>query len=247
LNGSSKIISGSQWQTIIHHEKIKFNLMKNLLTISTFVFLTLLSSTSFGQYILSLNVSPSNPTTNDTVTILASCAFPSAGCDDHSQYYFVNGTTINAGALHCLGLATVICYYTDTFTIPPLPAGNYSFIFQVDAGLGPSPCTPGIVAGPTDSVNFIVSNASGVAENETSNFISIHPNPAHELLWITNGYSNKLYAVAEIYDVQGKFIKSFEMKSNSDAITVQELPNGFYIIKITTTDGFVYRNKFMKD
>lgn len=102
----------------------------------------LISNDINAQYIFSLSVVPSNPSTNDTVTILASCSFPSAGCDEHTQYHFVNGNSIPAGALHCLGFMTVICNHTDTFTISPLAAGNYTFNFQLDAGYLPAPVLP---------------------------------------------------------------------------------------------------------
>lgn len=109
-----------------------------------------------AQWINSITTIPIAPTTNDTILIIADCMFSSGSCDQHTQGYFINGTIIDAWALHCTGMLTVICSHTDTFKINPLPAGNYKFRFQLDQGQLPSPCTPGFVPGPHDSLTFTV-------------------------------------------------------------------------------------------
>ena len=221
--------------------------MKNIFRIITIVILAIASTQVNGQFILSQTIIPPNPTTNDTITILASCAFPSGGCDEHTQGQFINGNTISAFALHCLGPLTVICYYTDTFTILPLAAGNYSFIFQLDAGYGPAPCTPGIVPGPTDTLNFTVTPATGINNEITENVFSIYPNPSHENIWIRSDEKGMLKGVIEIFSVEGKLISSHELTESMQALSIIELQNGFYFVKLITCEGYEHWLEFIKN
>ncbi|MFI5219735.1 MAG: T9SS type A sorting domain-containing protein [Bacteroidia bacterium] len=153
--------------------------MKKNLTSALFV---LFASTVFhanSQWINSISYSLVNPTAADTIYFYADLSFSSGNCDQHTQTLFVQNNSVYAGALHCLGMLTFICNYTDTFKVNPLPAGNYSFIFHVDAGALPSPCTPGIAPGPTDSISFTVNAATAIQQvkHDNSDF-SIYPNPA---------------------------------------------------------------------
>jgi PKD repeat protein len=109
-----------------------------------------------AQFINSLQVLPANPTTEDTLLFLANCTFSSMGCATYTQSINVLGNDIYAQAMHCLGMATAMCDYTDTFKVDPLAAGTYRFIYQVDVGFGGPPCTPGIAPGPTDTLAFVV-------------------------------------------------------------------------------------------
>ncbi|MEO8148026.1 MAG: hypothetical protein ABI723_10335 [Bacteroidia bacterium] len=85
-----------------------------------------------AQWINSLTISPSNPKTTDTIYVYADCSFSSGSCDEHSQFFNVSGNNIYSGATHCIGGFTFICGATDSFSINPLPAGNYNFIFNVN-------------------------------------------------------------------------------------------------------------------
>ncbi|MBL0342746.1 MAG: T9SS type A sorting domain-containing protein [Bacteroidetes bacterium] len=220
--------------------------MKNLFQSIALLFLILTSYKSQGQFIQSLTISPSNPTTADTITILAECAFPSGGCEEHTQGSFVNGSIISGFAIHCLGPLTVICYYTDTFQIAPLAAGNYSFIFQLDAGFGPSPCTPGIVPGPTDTLNFTVTLSSGQNNELLDKSFSVYPNPVNDLIYLTQSDSKSQHHTIEILSVDGKTVLTKPISNLSEPISVKELQNGFYFIKLKTLYNHFVWLKFIK-
>ncbi len=205
-----------------------------LLTLFLFI---LVNSNLHAQWIQSLTVIPVNPTPTDTITVLASCIFPSANCNLHSQYMSVNGNNINAGALHCLGAATVICNYTDTFKIDPLPSGNYTFNFQVDAGYGSLPCSPGIIPGPSDTVGFVVSPAVGMQEAIYQDAITIFPNPVSDLFQLSGIELNEFPVSADIFSPEGKLVKSIIVKRQDDKISTRELPAGIYQVQVTLTSG----------
>ncbi len=143
------------------------------------------SSCIFGQTIQSITTLPASPTETDSVYMLAHCVFTSASCDQHTDGFSITGNTIDAWALNCLGMLTTICYYTDTFSLGLLTAGNYIFNFQLDEGYGQTICTPGIVAGPDSSYSFTVSPNTFTDENVSEkNIFSVHPNPISDYLQI---------------------------------------------------------------
>lgn len=212
--------------------------MKNTVTLiclsAIYIFSPKLSS---AQFIQSLTVLPVNPTTNDTITVIADCAFPAGSCDESTQTLFVAGNQVFASALHCIGMLTIICYDNDTFKIDPLPAGNYTFHFQLDAGGLPSPCTPGIVPGPSDSISFVVSPAVGMAEMITQDAISVFPNPSHNRISFS-GFSDSDFPVTvSLYSVEGKRTLDAELKDQQSYIEISSLPDGPYQVSVTCNNG----------
>lgn len=126
--------------------------------------LTLAVSNAFGQFIQGVNISPQNPTSNDTIRVVATGYLPSSGCDDRTITISQQGSQININALHCMGLLTTICNVSDTVLIPPLPAGTYTLNFSLEGGFLPAPC---VASGPTASntSSFIVSPVSQPAND----------------------------------------------------------------------------------
>jgi Secretion system C-terminal sorting domain len=211
--------------------------MKTKILFITGILLLHFSVKSQAQFIQSLTVIPANPTTADTITILAECYFPSAGCDEHTQFVFVNGQDIYASALHCLGPMTVICPYTDTIILNPLPAGNYTFHFQLDGGFGPSPCTPGIVTGPTDSISFVVSPASGINEFISQDAVSVFPNPCTNEFQLVGVEPESYPLQLEIFSPEGKLVKRAEIPHANTSINVGELPAAVYQVRVRKNNG----------
>jgi len=184
-----------------------------------------------GQWIDSFTVTPLNPTTNDTITVLANVSFPSGSCPLDSKNFVVNGQQIVASALHCLGAATFICSTTDTFKIAPLPAGNYSFVFQLSAGTLPAPCTPGIIPGPIDSTTFIVSPATGDFIPSNPDFL-LYPNPTTQELYVEMQGVHQYPLFVEIYSLDSKLILRQQIQSSKMAVDVGGLTNGNYIVNV---------------
>jgi hypothetical protein len=184
-----------------------------------------------AQTINSLTVVPANPLPTDTIYVYADCIFPYTGCSDKTQYISANGNTFSAWAMHCMGMLTALCNETDTFKINPLPTGTYTFIFQVDAGQGQTPCTPGIVPGPVDSVIFHVGTSTGIQQHangipalqllngpKQGCFICRMPETAH--LPVTLFINNSL----------GQRILSTVISSNNQEVDLSALDAGIYVI-----------------
>jgi hypothetical protein len=205
-------------------------------------FLILFHTSATGQWIDSFTVTPANPTTNDTITVIVNVSFPSGSCPLDQKSVSVNGQQISAYALHCLGVLSVICPAVDTFRIDPLPAGNYTFTFQVDAGALPQPCTPGIVAGPVDSVKFTVSPAVGLAEQEVPEFTAF-PNPASSEVRFNLAALSYTPDFIEIYTLDGKQILLQRVSSTEPTLDITGIANGNYLVRILKDGNVVGRSR----
>lgn len=195
---------------------------------------------SHAQWINSLTVVPPNPTTNDSVSIILNADFSSGPCNDATHGFFQNGFTFNAFALHCTGMLTVICTDEDTFNLGQLAAGNYTFTVQVDQGFGPSPCTPGIVAGPTSTVNFTVLNSSSVFNPEISNEFFLTPNPGNGFIKLKNNSTKFLNdkATVKFYSDEGKLLLELSAASLKNGVYLP-FAKGVYFAEINTTTSIL--------
>ena len=89
--------------------------------------------------------------------------------------------------------------------------------------------------------NINISNQEVSIEENEDNSIAIFPNPAKEVLNIT---SEKAINQIDIYDVNGKLVKSYTNVNNT--INIKDLATGVYMLNITTEDGQVSK-KIVKE
>jgi len=215
---------------------------KNLLLVVFFLALILPSK---AQWINSVTMFPAAPTELDTIYFYANVDFPSGPCDDKTMYSGVTSPYLYGGALHCLGPLAFICNDNDTFKFDPLPAGNYTFIYQVDAGGGPSPCTPGIVPGPNDSINFTVFPVVNLDEINSDSKFQLFPNPANDftVLIIRNSISDKNLKI-KILQFNGKLVQEVTIKKNM-RIDTSGFENGIYLIQLIENDFVIGNSKLI--
>lgn len=218
------------------------NIMKYYLLLTS-VLLAMLQTEVQAQWINSFTVFPSNPTTDDTITVFVDVSFPSGSCPLDHKTVSVNGQQVSAYALHCLGVLSVICPAVDTFRIDPLPAGNYTFTYQVDAGALPIPCTPPIVAGPVDSVKFTVSPATGITEEQVPEFATF-PNPASTEIRFNFNSLNERPDLAEIYTANGKQILLQRIRQKDPVVDISGLANGNYFVRFLKNNQQIGRSRF---
>jgi hypothetical protein len=137
-----------------------------------FIALSLASWHADGQFLQGVSITPLNPTTNDTIRVIATGYLPSSGCDDKTITISQQSGQININALHCMGLLTTICNVSDTVLIPPLPSGTYTLNFALEGGFLPSPCVAtGQAASSTTS--FTVSQVTQPTNNNALDFDGI--------------------------------------------------------------------------
>ena len=190
----------------------------------SYLVFTALSTGALAQgTITQITVDPTNPTTNDDVTIYVDEWFSSGGCPLDNQSHQLSGNTILANAHHCVGLLTVICNATDTFELGQMTAGTYTFELVLTSGAGPIPCTPGIVIDDTMSVSFTVTQAVGIEEIEllTMKF----ENPVHGVLEFHKPLSTPL----QLFDITGKRVMNLEVGTIRADFT--NLNSGIYFLR----------------
>ncbi len=90
-------------------------------------------------------------------------------------------------------------------------------------------------------INPVVTNVeeriSGIDAN-----VSIYPNPATGLIHIESTGNISLPEKIELYDIEGRLIKSYNTRSNSFGIDVSSLPKGFYTIRIQSEKGIIIKH-----
>lgn len=214
--------------------------MKAIITFSLLLF----SLSMQSQNIMQLYTVPANPTTNDQVMVVAEMMFPSASCDEKFlSVTNMGGNRFDAGGMHCVGMLSVICYDNDTFLLGQLSAGTYRFFLQEDVGLLPSPCSPGIVPGPVDSIDFTVTLANGIGEPYTGG-VGIFPNPVVSSISVKDivqgrGLQIKLFLISgqEIFQAYTQ---------NGGVLDLSFLPAGIFMTEIWSENELLQRKKLMK-
>lgn len=98
-----------------------------------------------------------------------------------------------------------------------------------------------------DSIPCCGNFGSAILGNEVhgnQTYFNAYPNPTNQMLFISTGQTNTISDI-KIMTIEGKTVdRKVEMKSN--AIDVQYLNEGIYILEIKFTDGSITRRKIQK-
>jgi hypothetical protein len=202
--------------------------MKKPLISISFLLITFFAN---AQYILNIYTEPSNPTVNDSIVVFANVSFPSGGCDNKAQFLSVVAGGFTGHDLHCLGPLSYICNTTDTFPLGFLATGNYTFVYSVDAGYGFPGCTPGIVAGPVDTLHFSVSAVTGINSLKSVNADLFYSN--NELHILLKG--NRAHCTLYIYSVDGRLIEKALISDGENILSFFH-SDGLYIARLDAAD-----------
>jgi len=152
-------------------------------TLYTLILALLITPLSYGQnQILNLELIPANPTSSDSVKVVAHLSFSSGSCELDTKDVIQTGTTFAANSHHCLGLATYICEAKDTFSLGVLPDDTYTFYIGLSTGGAPAPCTPGIISDDTDTLQFSVGVPNSINPIAQKHDFRFYPNPAQSQL-----------------------------------------------------------------
>ena len=201
------------------------------------LFLCLLLAQSLASAqssIVSLTVSPANPTSTDTIYVYADLMFPNSDCPLDMKAHSVNGNTILASTLHCQGMLTAICNTTDTFKIDPLSAGTYIFDLTLSGGMGAPPCTPPFVADDNDTITFVVVNSGAGIAYATKFDLNIFPNPASNTIIL----SRPLEEIICITTSDGRIVQYIDPGEIQIDITLLE-PGSYFLMNSIVHYKFV--------
>jgi hypothetical protein len=126
-----------------------------------------------------------------------------------------NGVNFNAiSSVNGAGTSSSAKQYTYT-DAAPLVGANYYRLKQID------------INGAFEYSNAIVVTAKSAATSS----LAIYPNPANNIatLTVSNTYLN---TTAQLYNIEGKLQQTIMVKNNQQAINVQPLAKGIYLLKL---------------
>jgi len=109
-------------------------------------------------------------------------------------------------------------------------------------------CTPTMRYSNNGTQAAIVKSKSNISNNRTTgiatnNFVfGVYPNPSNGVFTIALAVAN---ATADVYDLTGKKVASFNLQSITSQIDISSLSNGTYLLNINTANG-VYHKKINK-
>jgi hypothetical protein len=80
----------------------------------------------------------------------------------------------------------------------------------------------------------------GVGENEHETIGKLHPNPTTGLIAIEGEKATEV----QVFNPLGQLVKTFQ---NTNKISLEGLPQGVYLLRVTTEDGKVFSEKVVKN
>ena len=196
----------------------------------------------FPQGITNISISPLNPSESDTIILSVYQTFTSSGCPLHSKAISMNNNKITSSSLHCIGMLPALCDELDTFHLPPLSPGLYSYVHTMNSGFGMPNCTPGVAPDDVDSISFEVISISSYKESLNNSLKSIYPNPSKgsfNLVWNNLG-PVELF----IYDLNGKLIHTQHIKFGENNINIV-FSSGIYFAKLFGKNEFSSSEKII--
>lgn len=173
-------------------------------TTTTLLLALLFSALLKAQTIQQLSILPANPTTGDTIRVVADLMFFSGGCDLQQANTVIVGNNISVDAMHCPGLLTVICNTKDTINLGVLPSGNYALDFNVLTGIydmNIGGCTS-YQPGGTQTLSFAVTVTNNIQLPETGT-LAVNYDRQRDALMLSGKFST---ATLRIMDLTGKIL-----------------------------------------
>lgn len=196
-----------------------------------------LAAGAAAQSVNQITIVPSNPSPGDTIRIISgfsyqgNCSFGMVGA-----YSDVVNDTIRIFPTYCGYGDTTLCHRTDTFTIDPLPAGNYTVFIEYHQG---SICPFSgfdITLLQTDTV--IAVNATHIPTTAaTQHSIQAWPNPSGEYIMIDGNELNSSHSIY-ITNASGQIVFRRQVTQKPMLISTSGWEEkGIYIIHIQDTEG----------
>ncbi|HNQ12505.1 MAG TPA: hypothetical protein PKH65_05560 [Bacteroidia bacterium] len=191
---------------------------------ASFLLLFFLSGNIQGQgFINSLSLSPINPSSNDSVILIADIFTSYSSCGIANATVNVSGNNITVDVCYWHGMLAALCPRIDQFNLGILPSGSYMLTFNMFTSSDLNCSTP--MSAASSSIAFSVSTTS------VSDLLS------NEVSWIHNVNGNTIFNSKNtfgefvIYDAIGRKIFNKKIGENQ-SIGLKSIvtDKGYYII-----------------
>ncbi len=202
--------------------------MKNILLLVS----SLPSINIQAQVVNQITVIPSNPTSSDTISVIANfsyngdCTFGLVG-----YFYYLQGSTIHILPTYCGYGAPTLCTSTDTFKLETYPSGIYNINIEFHQGsICPFSGFDATIAQFDTTLNITTTSGLG-SNNNTISDVFLFPNPTYDEVMV-HLEKNNLISIS-LYNSLGTLINEFY----STPFSMAYLPNGIYWTIIKTNSG----------
>lgn len=210
----------------------KNHLMKKYFLNFIFIIVT---SITYGQSYYYLNdviVSPSTPTTQDSVSITIKGSLSSTSSYISGITSMISDTSVNIiieAASYGAGFAVLVPFDT-TLVLPPLSVNTY--IVNV-SGIH-------VYNDLSDTIIFQVVGSTNTKDLQLNSAIRIYPNPATTYFKIQTTIPISDVLSIELIDIKGRVVQTLE-PSLSSIFRLEEHNQGLYFISIQTNKGQVIK------
>lgn len=199
-------------------------------TVLAFFILSFLSiSTGRAQRLESLYFTNSPVTEDDQIGIGAEMYFTASSCAvDKWRSEIDEDGYLRVTVEYFVGLNTQPCSLTDTVYINPVPAGDYTLIYQALSVSG--------TFSDYDTLTLSVDIGTGLSsKSKPGKGIDIFPNPANGILNIKLSGETANIEAMYLRDLSGAIIKSFPR--NARTLNLTDFPSGMYFLTFVTDEG----------
>ena len=208
--------------------------------ILTSFLVVLLSMNVKAQSILSLEISPSNPSTTDTIKVISYTSFGSSPSNFESSSVVFDNDTIIISASHSCGMLSMPATSRDTFSIGQLSEGFYELRYHVACS-----DTPTFYGGDTINFNVQQATSSQTLNNLDDGFL-VYPNPATNEIKIDLKTNSKSRYEINFYSMLGQKVKTINQKNEKITIDISDLTDGVYFIVISDENNINWSQKIVK-
>lgn len=151
----------------------------------------------------------------------------------------VNISNVNFSLVSPISISDATINDLGLISIPAnTPNGNYVLTYNIQS-------KESCITSDNATVSISVLQGLGLSEtNYDDKNLMIYPNPTNSIVNITNSNSNIISI--EIYDLQGRVLKTEKVNKSVIQFEVSNYEIGTYLFKITTNNGTIFR-KFIKN
>ncbi|MDD3281735.1 MAG: leucine-rich repeat protein [Bacteroidales bacterium] len=125
---------------------------------------------------------------------------------------------------------------TSQSVLKASPKYGYTFE-QWSDGNSDNPRT--VIVSSDTSFTAIFKYKVSIEEKDIDNNLNLYPNPSSNQFTLDNG--QELMKEVFLYDVIGRKVKHLPVNAPSTTVDVSDLPNGIYVVKISTASGVLVR------
>ena len=192
------------------------------------------SVTQVGKTKFGFEISPQNPSGTKLGTLVITDAV-NTKLVGTSKYV----THTSAGTSHSSGTAT----WSFNWTAPAIGSGPVTFYGAFNITNNNASSSGDIIQLSTLVVTQDVT--AGIDDENALSEINIYPNPSTDKIFISKLNTPQGIASVSIIDVEGKLVKKIDEVGFNSPIYIDELPKGYYVVKIET-DGGIAIKKIIK-